>query len=218
MSLPVYARLNGPNGARRAFTLIETLLAVAIAAAALSLALSLYHTVGRVVDKQQEQRHLKQQIPRALDTITADLIRAYHAEGDTNGILRLVSENNATQLSFSATRQEGQRWPWLRNYRITYTFHPDRNTITRVQVPIAGPSSAGEPSEQDILANSIASFQIELRIKEAWTNHWTSSSDGVWPVAARILMRKQEDGTEDFVEITLPAGMTFQPSETNKPE
>jgi|GEM_PF-2903957 len=208
--------------ARDAFTLVETLLAVAIAAVALSLAFSLYYTAARVVEKQQEHRQKATTIPRAMDRIAADLIRGFHAGDAEERIMRLETRDEGfgaqSSVIFCATGDDGEDWPWIKAYRIGYAVDGQPGgALVRTRAPLTGPGSE-DPPQREILADPLTQFLLELHVEDSWTNAWANTAESVWPDAARITLHSPLYSEVHQLEVILPAGLTFRPSKTKQTE
>lgn len=217
-----------PSGRRRAFTLPEVLVAVAIATVLLGVLFSFYWAISRAVWQQEARRQGGDALATALDRVVRDIQGALLAPGYESGGLRLRSPDAVTGtssiLELCMTRSGGgpglgQDARWYEVIQIRYEVVPTADspsgTLLRIEQALAGPDALNDPVTNRLFTG-VAQFEVDLRrAANGWTNEWSLAADDenpVWPQAARVRIqpgREVRGVGPTATETLVPAGWTF---------
>lgn len=211
---------------RKAYTLIEILLALTIAALTALLIFSLYHITARMLGDRENRLDGETAAVRALERLSRDLAGSLHAEMYDACAFDLSVAGHpvpaSSLVSFCTTVRTDPQNEDLRWYEVHHvTYHLDESKrngyrLVRVHQPLVGPGALSPPVT-NTLAERIGKFEIAILHNEEWATQWRAEDKASWPRAARIVMESvpQRRETRYFqTEVLIPAGLKIKPTET----
>lgn len=202
-----------------AFTLIETMLSIAVAALVVLLVFSIYHTTMQVLRGQAARQEHSGRTHDALRQISRRLSCAMEYTAPETVSFALVppeeSETELLELSFvSAEAVPGRRREWYRPVSVKIACEKDGNRLRLVETlkPMTGPAETNTLT----LAEGIAVFSVHVFDGEEWLNKWPQPEQPVIPRAARLRLEfPPETGRPSAeTEVFIPAGNVIEPSDT----
>lgn len=209
----------GPGRARRSprgFTLIETLLAVAVFALVAGVFLSVYYTISSAVQRQNEWRDAWRPAAAALDVLRRDAACAVNpGRLDAPAFVLedkgLTSDGGASALSFYTAvfvpEADGERGIGIQavSYRAQHAGNGPDVPLALVceRRFITGPAAA-EPAVLDRLAGNIVQFRAEVWFGNDWITRWPKDGAGPLPGAVRLkIVVREGKGTRTLETETL---------------
>ena len=210
--LPCQGRAPAPS--RRAFTLLEVLLATVIALLVTTLLASTYHTVITAT-RNQGARRARGEAARAVGQLARELQAAFFPPGDTNCVPRL-GQTNGLQLEWCATllgaREADLRWFDVTRICCRTVTNGPLVSLVRETAPLAGPAALLPPVTNE-LVRALRNIKIAFFDGEDWVETWPVSDPPTLPRAARIrlLAGDPRDPIDIQTEVFLPAGSVVRP-------
>ncbi|MGD9873958.1 MAG: hypothetical protein AB7T27_06770 [Kiritimatiellia bacterium] len=200
-----------------AFTLIETILSIAVAGLVMLLVFSIYHTTMQVLRGQAARQARGGQASDALQTMSRQIACAMHHEGPAAIPFTVVppaeSESKFPELSFVfAESVPGRRSEWYRPLHAKIICGRDGENLRLVETlqPVSGPAETNVLA----LADGLSSFSVQVFDGEEWLEKWPQPEQPPIPRAARIriefLPESGRPATE--TEVFIPAGNTVKPT------
>lgn len=206
-----------------AFTLIETVLSVAVAGLVILLVFSIYHTTMQVLRGRALRQERGGRAGEALLTISRQLSCAMQYEGPAEIPFTLVpageSESKFQELSFVyAEPVPGRRREWFRPLRVKIFCEEDGEGLRLLETlqPVSGPAETNTL----VLAGGIAAFSAQVYDGEEWLDQWPGPDQPPIPRAARLRIGfPPESGRQAAeTEVFIPAGNVIEPSSARKAE
>ncbi|MBU0678382.1 MAG: GspJ family type II secretion system protein [Verrucomicrobia bacterium] len=203
---------------RLGYTLIETILAVAIAALIVLLIFSLYYAVTHTLSGQQSRKNDRNSAVRALEQISEDLTSAYPPSNEAGCEFVLDPGQEAgALLSFCVARREVgvADLEWSEIHRVQYVLDTEGNSgrLLRLVRPTGGPAST-LPPVTNILASGVTDLSFSASDGAAWFETWPVSEEGGLPKAMRLRLAAGSDAAETFeTDVLIPAAQVIS-SET----
>ncbi len=207
---------------RKAFTLIEMLLALTIAALTVTVIFSVYHITARILGDRDARVHGDAAAVRALELITADLSAAVPLEMYEVCAFSLIETDHpvpgSAMLSWcTAVRpspdEEDLRWSEIHHVRYRLdTAGRDRPRLIRIHQPLAGPGAL-MPPVTNTLIEAVEQLEISVLKEEDWVTEWHAARAEDWPRAARIAIHTitRRGETRSFrTDILIPAGLELE--------
>jgi len=201
-----------------AFTLIETMLSIAVGALVILLVFSIYHTTMQVVRGQAARQERSGRAHDALRDISRRLACAMeYTAPETVSFSVLPAEESETgfpELAFiSAEAAPGLRREWYRPVAVKITCETDGRNSRLVETlkPMSGPVT----TNTTVLAEGTAAFSVRVYNGEEWLEKWPQPEQPVLPRAARIRIEFPPETGRDpaETEVFIPAGNAVSPSE-----
>lgn len=207
-----------PGSPRSAFTLLETLLALAIAFVVVGLVYSVLHSVQSTVELQQSLASGPERAVNAMAQISDDLARAFVGPADPETRFRLEREPgspNRAKLQFCTLRadlmEQDLRWADAVLVGIETDTSPDGMTLMQIERPLDGPGSQGEPTTNR-LVEAVSGWEVEVFDSENWVNEWPpAGNQDLLPSAVRLRLRR-EAGEVWETEVLIGTQQVTQPS------
>ncbi len=215
------------RSSRSAFTLLETLLALAIAFVVVTLVYSVFHSVQSTVELQQSLVAGPERAVSAMGRISDDLSRAFVGPSEPETRFRLVSQPgqaNRPKLTFCALRadetEQDVRWADAVLIGIETIEATEGHALIQVERPLVGPGSLAEPATNR-LVNGVADWTIEVFDGEDWLQEWPPADrPDHLPRAVRLTL-EGNDGERWETEVLLHAQAvtesSFQRGSTGQP-
>lgn len=197
------------ESSRSAFTLLETLLALAIAFVVVGLVYSVFHSVQSTVELQQSLVSGPERGVAALGVISDDLARAFVGASDPETRFRLErksGQSESAKLHFCTLRADAmeQDVRWADAIRVGFETVAGAEGVTLIQTerPLVGPGSLSEPTT-NALAHRVSDWAAEVFDGTTWRNEWpTEDKPDLLPRAVRVSfqdIRGQRRETEVFI-------------------
>lgn len=206
------------GSARSAFTLLETMLALAIALVVVALVYSVFHSVHSTVELQQHLAAGPERTVAALAEVSDDLARAFVGSGDTSTRFHLVQaagRADRSELLFCTIRADSsERDPrWADAVIVGFEVIEEAQglALIRFERPLTGPGSVDEPVTNR-LATGLAGWQVEVFDGDSWSSTWPPERErDRLPRAARLSLRDADDEVRE-TEVLIGTGATIAPS------
>lgn len=204
---------------RRAFTLVELLIAMVIAAIILIVLYATYHTVSSALQGQKNREQTSHAIYSAMQQLRDDLTRTFLPAADPACLFTLrPGTNDATiSLSFcrSAMTEDASKFLWSEVEHVTYETRKNQDgtmTLWYGYQPLSGPA-AFQPPQTNVLIEKISAMRIEIFDGLVWQPQWPIAQDSK-PMAARITMDAAVGANSKKwqTDVFIPAGNTFTTS------
>jgi len=201
------------------FTLLETLLSLAIAFVVVALVYTVYHSVIRTMEGQKDRQSGPELTAQVLQQISDDLARLFLPEGEEACPVLLSGRGevpSAAAVSFCTLRRNEQEsdFRWASVVHVDYASVPGIHgaNLIRTEQPLAGPDALNPPVT-NILLESIAAFSVEAWQEDRWVDVWPDGDGdgGEGPPRAfrlRLSMASEPDA-EMETEVFIPVGQTY---------
>ena len=197
------------------FTLLETMLAIAISFAVVALVYSVYHSVIQTLEGQQFRQNGPERATQALHVIRDDLSRAFAPEDDKVCQFRLGGSDKAPDrvLSFCTLRRNEQeedlRWVSVVHVEYAAIDSPKGLSLIAAEQPQAGPQAL-KPPLTNIVLETIASFSAQAWHSGKWVDVWGDDENAQVPRAVRLrLSMTTSPNSELETEIWIPIGQSY---------
>lgn len=201
---------------RSAFTLLETLLALAIAATVVALVYSVFHTVQSTLDLQQARVAGPERAAAALQALADDLERAYVAPSDASTRFRMEPDPSTPRrmaFRFATLRADPAERDlrWVKLVEVTYALAEEERGLALLQTerPLTGPGSL-DPPKTNRLASGLSGLAAEAHDGTTWIENWPPEEEGAadrLPRAVRIhLLESGQDRQPLQLEVLLGTG------------
>ncbi len=209
---------------RKAFTLIEVLLAISIAALVAGLVFSLYHMAAGILGDREDRKRAETSAVRALQQLSRDLAGSLHADMYEACDFELSVADHpvsgSARLSLCTTvmpyPEDDLRWHEV--HHVVYQMEisgPDNHRLIRVHQPLAGPGALSYAVTNSLL-DQVDHFKVTILHEEEWHSEWSAESPEDWPKAARIILQAEMPygkSREFRTEVLIPAGMQIEADE-----
>lgn len=196
----------GSFHSRTGFTLLETMLSIAISVVVVALVYSVYHSVTKTLEGQQSRQNGPERATEALHVIRDDLSRAFAPEGDKACKFQLggPSETSTAVLSFCTLRRNEQerdlRWVSVVHVEYTAIDGPEGLSLIAAERVQAGPQALKPPSTNVVL-ESIASFSAQAWNTEEWVELWPERDDNENEQVPRAIRLQLSMATSPDIEM-----------------
>lgn len=201
---------------RHGFTLLETLLSLAIAVVVVALVYSVYHTVTQTLAGQQSRATGPERTAAIVQRIAEDLARTYLPEEDEACEFMLTQDPNdptAISLSFCMLERNPHErdFRWLSVVQVNYHLADGEQGLglARSDRPTTGPLALQPPATNQILP-AVASFAAQVWDGEEWVNQWPPAEGNQPPTAVRLQLTMADPGQEPVeCEVFIPAAKVY---------
>ena len=222
---PPRAAISSRSRDRRAFTLLEVLLSLALAAIAIVAAQSAFGSAFRLRQHAQDRIDSELAVHRALQIVREDLAGLLPRGGRFSGELQTAAGSEieapvgaiAVGPDFVCTSGRVDAWsPFGDVQRVGYHLVPsadvttrDRFTLMRTVSRNLLPVAESEAQTQTLL-DGVSAALFEYHDGSGWASDWDSAATRAMPVAIRLtLERATPDGTAaaQTIELVVPVAV-----------
>jgi general secretion pathway protein J len=155
------------------FTLLELLVALVVVAILAAAVVSAFATGMKAWDKVQQQADYHQTAAAILDTIGADLQRAWLGEG--KGFFELERSGNADDSSLSFTTLAPVKEGGGLSQFVVVSYRLEGDQLLRSQQSLLELAEA-TPAEEIVVAEAVGEFKLRAAGDDDWQERWVVPS------------------------------------------
>lgn len=193
------------HGDRDAFTLIESLLALAMALLILAVVYTSWNTALRITADWEQRTTCREREHSLLNQLSQDLTHLARTPDREDCDLILTPDGHVEGIV--ANHGSGEQLAGYTLRRVSYTLDEPGGALRR---SVRGLNELEDASATPSTPHPTQVFSIQFFDGEKWKTEWNSSESG-WPQAAKIQLQVGEGALQEAL-VWIPVGQSFLPT------